>query len=125
MTATAFNEGDNCPICKTELAFRPLGECTCWSGCGTSGWSAGPCRACSNGDLFCEKCDLYIDEIAKELLADAVARALRGIGEAIAKERPNIEMRRTDAALVHRAIRQHHTNLPANELWLPGIGGRI
>lgn len=113
-----LKEGDACPLCGKELEFSPLGECTCWSGAGTSSWSPGPCRPCENGGLFCKKCALFIDEIKQELLGDGIVRAFRGIGEVISKERPNIERRQREAIVMARAL-HHHQAVPGLRAFEP------
>ena len=113
-----LNEGDACPLCGGTVHFSPLGECTCWSGAGTSSWSPGPCRACKDGDLFCKKCELYADEIIAELDRRAlkmpeqvVQETHKSAGGAGAKPSPLHHMPLSTGVLA------------AHELWLPGTRG--
>jgi hypothetical protein len=117
--ADDFKEGDACPLCGGELAFSPLGECTCWSGAGTSGWSPGQCRPCENGGIFCKKCELFADEIADEFKERALNKTFdEGLAEAPAAANANARK----PSPFHRPPPSSGV-LAAHELWLPGTRG--
>ena len=110
---TDLEEGNNCPLCGGRLEFSPLGECECWSGAGTSGWSPGPCKPCENGGIFCKPCNLFADGIAAEL----ERRAL--------KEPPTATMAAPKKPSPFHRMPPSTAILAACDLWLPGVGGRI